>query len=203
MSLIPGSGSSLEQEMATHSSILTWEIKGQRSLVGNSPWGRKRVGHDLTTKQRKMWDEHLTGFLQETLAWPAWLPRPLFPLASLSSPPCLLFFVLCILSASQVAVRTEPSPQDYLRACCHFIMSDSETPWTVACQSPLSMGFSRQEFWSGLPCPTAGDLPDPGIKLTPPASEVDSLPPSYQGSPAAPTLRIPSERRDIIWSLPD
>ena len=38
------------------------------------------------------------------------------------------------------------------------------TPWTVACQAPLSMGFSRQEHWSGLPCPPRGDLPDPGIK---------------------------------------
>ena len=44
--------------------------------------------------------------------------------------------------------------------------------WTVACQVPLSMGFSRQEYWSGLPCSFPGDLPDPGIKpvsLTPPA----------------------------------
>ena len=38
-------------------------------------------------------------------------------------------------------------------------------PWTVACQASLSMGFSRQEYWSGLPCPTPGDLPDPGIEL--------------------------------------
>ena len=36
--------------------------------------------------------------------------------------------------------------------------------WTVACQSPLSMGFSRQEYWSGLPCPPPGDLLDPGIE---------------------------------------
>ena len=36
------------------------------------------------------------------------------------------------------------------------------TPWTVACQAPLSMGFPRQEYWSGLPCPTPGDLPNPG-----------------------------------------
>ena len=35
------------------------------------------------------------------------------------------------------------------------------TPWTVACQAPLSMGFSRQEYWSRLPCPPPGDLPDP------------------------------------------
>ena len=39
------------------------------------------------------------------------------------------------------------------------------TPWTVACQVPLSMGFSRQEYWSGLPFPSSGDLPDPGIEL--------------------------------------
>ena len=37
------------------------------------------------------------------------------------------------------------------------------TPWTVACQAPLSMGFSRQEYWSGVPFPSLGDLPDPGI----------------------------------------
>ena len=41
------------------------------------------------------------------------------------------------------------------------------TPWTVACHAPLSMEFSRQENWSGLPCPPPGDLPDPGIKLAP------------------------------------
>ena len=41
------------------------------------------------------------------------------------------------------------------------------TPWTVACQAPLSMGFSRQEYWSGLPCPPPGDLPDPGIEPVP------------------------------------
>ena len=39
------------------------------------------------------------------------------------------------------------------------------TPWTVARQAPLSMEFSRQEYWSGLPCPPPGDLPNPGIKL--------------------------------------
>ena len=38
------------------------------------------------------------------------------------------------------------------------------TPWTVACQAPLSMGFSKQEHWSGLPCPPPGDLPDPGFE---------------------------------------
>ena len=45
-----------------------------------------------------------------------------------------------------------------------------ETLWTVACQAPLSMGFSRQEYWSRLSCPSPGDLPDPGIKPTTPVS---------------------------------
>ena len=44
-------------------------------------------------------------------------------------------------------------------------VSDSfENLWTVASQAPLSMGFSKQEYWSGLPCPPTGDLPDPGIE---------------------------------------
>ena len=47
--------------------------------------------------------------------------------------------------------------------------SSFETPWTVACQAPLSMGFPRQEYWSGLPFPSPGDVPDPGIKPTSPA----------------------------------
>ena len=43
-------------------------------------------------------------------------------------------------------------------------MSDSVTPWTVAHQAAMPMGFSRQEHWSGLLCPPPGDLPDPGIE---------------------------------------
>ena len=49
------------------------------------------------------------------------------------------------------------------------------TPWTVAHQFPPSMGFSRQEYWSGLPFPSPGDLPDPGIKTGCPALQADSL----------------------------
>ena len=49
------------------------------------------------------------------------------------------------------------------------------TPWTVARQAPLSMGFSRQEYWSGLPFPSPGDLPNPGIKPGSPAWQADAL----------------------------
>ena len=50
------------------------------------------------------------------------------------------------------------------------------TPWTVAYQAPPSMGFSRQEYWSGLPLPSPGDLPDPGIEPGSLAWQVVSLP---------------------------
>ena len=50
------------------------------------------------------------------------------------------------------------------------------TPWTVAYQSPPSMEFSRQEYWSGLPFPSPGDLPDPGMEPGSPALQTDTLP---------------------------
>ena len=49
-------------------------------------------------------------------------------------------------------------------------------PWTVACQAPLIIGFFRQEYWSGLPFPSPGDLPDPGITPGSPALQADDLP---------------------------
>ena len=51
--------------------------------------------------------------------------------------------------------------------------------WTVAYQAPLSMGFSRQEYWSGLPFPSPGDLPDPGIEPGSPALQADALPSEF------------------------
>ena len=57
------------------------------------------------------------------------------------------------------------------------------TPWTVAHQAPLAVEFSRQEHWSGLPCPPSGGLSDPGIKPWSPALQADSLPSELQGKP--------------------
>ena len=59
-------------------------------------------------------------------------------------------------------------------------MSDSVTPWTVAHQASLDMEFSRQEYWSGLPFPPPGDLPNPGIKPMSPASPASAGRFSYQ-----------------------
>ena len=58
------------------------------------------------------------------------------------------------------------------------------SPWTVACQAPPSMGFSRQEYCSGLPFPSPGDLSYPGIKPESPALQADSLPSELPGSPS-------------------
>ena len=60
------------------------------------------------------------------------------------------------------------------------------TAWTVARRAPLSMGFSNQEHWSGLPCPPAGGLPDPGVRPMSPVVHVlqaEYLPPSRHRSP--------------------
>ena len=57
------------------------------------------------------------------------------------------------------------------------------TPWTVARQPPLSMGFSRQEYWSGLPFPFPGDLPNPGIEPGSPALLADALSSEPPGKP--------------------
>ena len=55
-------------------------------------------------------------------------------------------------------------------------MSDFAVPWTVSRQAPPSMGFSRQEYWSGLPFPSPGDLPNLGTELKSPALQAESLP---------------------------
>ena len=55
------------------------------------------------------------------------------------------------------------------------------TSWTIAYQAPPSLGFSRQEYWSGLPFPSPGDLPNPGIEPRSPVSQADAVPPEPPG----------------------
>ena len=62
-------------------------------------------------------------------------------------------------------------------------MSDSETPWTIAYQAPPSMGFSRQEYWSGLPFPSPGYLPNSGIEPGSPTLQEDALTSEPPGKP--------------------
>ena len=66
------------------------------------------------------------------------------------------------------------------------------TPWTVAYQAPPSMGFSRQEYWSGLPFPSPGDLPDPGIEPGSPSLRADTLTSEPPGKPFATVICVVS-----------
>ena len=68
------------------------------------------------------------------------------------------------------------------------------TPWTVAYQAPLSMGFSRQEYWSGLPFPSPGDLPDLGIEPGSPAFQADPLTSEPPGKPLQPPGSLQGDR---------
>ena len=75
------------------------------------------------------------------------------------------------------------------------------TLWTLTCQAPLSMGFSRQEYWNGLPCPHPGDLPNPGIKpasLMSPAWQVGSLPLVPPGKPNNPLIKKKKKRKKLL-----
>ena len=75
----------------------------------------------------------------------------------------------------------------YVCLCvCSLMLWDSGD--CIACQAPLSMEFSRQEYWTGLPFPTSGDLPNPGIKPMSPALQADSLPSNLPGKPNIPTM---------------
>ena len=84
-------------------------------------------------------------------------------------------------SGLQAPLAIKTSMCLYVLSCVRLFV----TAWTVAHQAPLSMGFSRQGYWSGLPFPPPGDLPDPGIKPTvtaAPALQLDSSPLSHQAS---------------------
>ena len=76
------------------------------------------------------------------------------------------------------------------------------TPWTVACQAPLSMGFSRQEYWSGLPFPSLEDLPDLGIEPGSSALQADSLPTELQGKPFS-VLAVAAKSLQLCLTLCD
>ena len=78
------------------------------------------------------------------------------------------------------------------------VVCDSlQLQWAIACQVPLSMGFPRQEYWSGLPLPSPRDLPDPRIKLESPALQADSLPSESPGK-----LAIRNETIKSSWVGP-
>ena len=84
-------------------------------------------------------------------------------------------YLLTIFASSSVFIDKHPVAEHCAVLCCAKLLHRDQlfrTLWTVTCQASLSMRFSRQEHWSGLPCPPPGDLPDPGMEpasLTSPA----------------------------------
>ena len=84
----------------------------------------------------------------------------------------------------QALIMGRPIPSLWLCVLSRFSRAQLfVTPWTVAHQAPLSMGFSRQEYWSGLPCSPPGDLPHPGVEPRSPALQAVSLLSEPPGKP--------------------
>ena len=80
-----------------------------------------------------------------------------------------------------------------------LVVSDSVTPWTIAYQAPLSMEFSTQEYWSRVPFPSLGDLPDPRGEPASPAWEADSLPLSHLRNPLSSVATFIKYLNQIFW----
>ena len=83
-----------------------------------------------------------------------------------------------VLTLFQFSIESEVKVKSLLSRVQLFAI-----PWTVVYQASLSVGFSRQEYWSGLPFPSPGDPPDPGIKPRSPALQADALPSEPPGKP--------------------
>ena len=90
-------------------------------------------------------------------------------------------------------------------SCLYSVVWLFETPCTEALQAPLSIGFSRQEYWSGLPCPPPGDLPNPGMEPAfpvSPALQEDSFPLSHQGCHGGfPVSTSVLQTESHLWAL--
>ena len=131
----------LEKEMVTHPSILAWKILWTENPGRLQSMGSQRAGHDWVTSLRS-WGGSLYGWIL-MLLWkrPHRAPQPLQPWEDTAR--------------RQLSIYQESKSRS--------VVSDFATPRTVTCQAPLFMGFFRQEYWSGLPRPPPGDLPNPGI----------------------------------------
>ena len=90
---------------------------------------------------------------------------------------------MCVLWSHTSAVLLNHEYFSESESVSRSVVSDSATPWTAAHQAPLSMEFSRQEYWSGLPFPSPGDFPNTGIKPGSSALQADSLLSEPPGKP--------------------
>ena len=138
----------LKKGMAAHSSIPVWKVPWTEETDGLQSVGSQSVGHDWLTNT-------FTFILNigKDKSVASFFQRHWFQ-------------TICYLLAHHLQVC--------MFSCfsCVWLFA---TPWTVAHQAPLSMGFSRQEYWSELLCPPPGDLPDPGIELPSPGVAAEFL----------------------------
>ena len=149
----------MEKEMATHSSILAWRILWIEEPGGLLSMGSHRVGHDWSNLACMHALEKEMATHSSILAW---------RVPGTEEPGRLL-------SMGLHRVRHDWSDfvGTYMKSFSHVCLF--ATPWTVAYRAPLSMGFSRQFYWSGLPFPSPKDLPNPGIEPRSPALLTDAL----------------------------
>ena len=135
----------LEKQMATHSSVLAWRVPGTGEPGGLSSMESHRVGHD--------WSDLAAAAVAAYFYLVHFLSVGMYLSYSF-----LLSFLPSLLACVCV----------HLLSHVRFFV----TLWTLAHEAPLSMGFSRQKYWSGLPFPPPGDLSDPGIECMSPVSPV-------------------------------
>ena len=144
-----------EKAMASHSSTLAWKIPWTEEPGRLQSMGSLGVRHDWATSLS------LCTFMHWRRRWQ---PTPVF-LPGESQGRGAWWAAFYGVAQSWIWLK-RLSSSIYI----YITYIKSWSSWTVACQTPLFMGFSRQEYWSGLPFPTPGDLSDPRIKPTSPAS---------------------------------
>ena len=120
-------------------------------------------------------------------------------MAQLRYAPYLKLFLLLIIG------KGSPDPSSQAVSMQTQLLSCVQLPYAVVCQAPLSMGFSRQEYWSGLPFPPPGDLSNPGIKPRSPALAADSFPLSCPYQPLespvdSPAVVAPTSLLKAPWT---
>ena len=157
--------------MAIHSSVLALRISWMEEPGGLQSMGSQRAGHNLAVKQ-----QHRYNRILFSASFP--LSRSEWWHSDFSLYMCLVFPIVAsipypFLCFQEVKVKLLSRVRLFA------------TPWTVTYYASLSMGFSRQEYWSGLPFASPGDLPDPGIKPGSPALEADALTSEPPGKPTA------------------
>ena len=160
--------------------LLPGKSHGRRSLVGCSPWGCDDWATSLSLFTFMHWRRNVNPLQCSCLENPrdggAWW-------ATIYGVSQSRTRLKRLSSSSSSSSNLQSKQYVLLLLLSHFSRIQLfATLWTMACSPPLSMGFSRQENWSGLPCPP-GYFPDPGIEPRSPALQADSLPLSHQGSP--------------------